>query len=340
MNKSEKALQEFDEYTKINEYLKNNFNKYLSLVCNELIDYYGKEYKDIITYRLYNTNFIFYVNETKPLFNSFSEFFDKSNLNDNYIIIKKQHKNISSLFKKLKNHEDNINDKNDDTEVLQIFNRKIYEKNNNKYTEKDNAEREIILSHLVKRNYICYLPIYLKEANTIEHNIITPLFIANDESLIHEIIHAVMNQDLLLINNEEVYSKTGLSVRKDAENLLEECITEIEAKRINKNLKDKGVELIDRYYPKKEFDCFYNRFIPFVEEFYNYFKDILIYSRITLNKSYLLEQIDRENYYDFMVNFAKCYRDYFDINDFYYFKDIFDKEIKKMKDSYLTLKLK
>ena len=341
MDKKEKFLQGFNEYKNIHEYFEENFNNFLNSVCEELVSYYGEEYKDIITYRLYNTNFVFYVNEAEPLFKSYIGFLDKGNLTDNYIIIKKQYKSITNLFKKVKNHVDNLNADDSNIEILRIFNRKIYEKNSNTYTEKDNAKRESTLSYLVKHNAICYLPIHLEEANVIEHNVLVPLFKTNDNDLIHEIIHAIMCQDLLLINGEEPYCKTGLSVRKDAEGLLEECITEIEAEKISKNLKDNGIELIEKYYPKKDNNpCFYNRFIPFIEEFYNYFKDTLIYSRITLNKSYLLEQIDRDNYYDFMVEFAKCYRDYFDNNDFHYYKNIFEKETKKMKDSYSVLRLK
>ena len=141
MDKKEKFLQGFNEYKNIHEYFEENFNNFLNSVCKELVSYYGEEYKDIITYRLYNTNFVFYVNEAEPLFKSYIGFLDKGNLTDNYIIIKKQYKSITNLFKKVKNHVDNLNADDSNIEILRIFNRKIYEKNSNTYTEKDNAKR-------------------------------------------------------------------------------------------------------------------------------------------------------------------------------------------------------
>ena len=334
MNKKSKECK---EYQKVQEHIELNFNSFLYSACEELIKYYGEEYRDIITHRLNNTNFVFYVKETEKLVGTLEEIFNKESLDEDYKIIKKQHKKVTKYIKK--NNE--LNSENEDVEVVKMVNRKAYDTSNENYNEFDKSFRENSLKDIVfKYGCSCYTPIYFEDTQKIEHDIIIPLFKADDEDLIHEMIHAIMSQDLLIINNNKTYHKTGLAIRRDAEDLLEEWITEIEAKRINKNLKDKGIELIDKFFPKRTSKTSYDIFIPFVQDFYDYFKDILIYSRITLNKNYLLEQIDRNNYYDFMLAIIECYRGYFESDDFYYYKLILEKETKKMKDSYSVLKLK
>ena len=345
MDTKEKLLQGFDEYKKIQEYFKENFDSFLSAVCEELIAYYGEEYRDIITYRLYNTNFIFYVKETESLVGILDKILDKENINERYKIIKKKHKQVTNYLKEVKKHVDDFNSKNDDLEVIKIVNRKIFDTSDKDYSEVDKATRETEINRLMfKFGNTCafFTPIYLSDSNMIEHDIIIPLFQCGDASIIHEMIHAIMSQDLLLIDGNTPYHKTGLAItiNRDAEELLEEWITELEAKRIDKNIKKKGIKLIDEFFPKKVSRCSYDTFIPFIEGFCDYFKDILTYSRITLDKCYLLEQIDRDNYYDFMVAIVDCYRSYFEEYDFYYHKKVFEEELEKMKSSYSVLKLK
>ena len=341
----EKFLLGFEEYKKIREYLQKNFEYFLDSACEEFIDYYGEKYKDIITYRLHNANYIFYVNEEEKLVDSLDKVFDRGNFNERYKIIKKQHKQVTDYLKGVKKHVDKFNSENQDFEIVKIVNRKVYDTSLDTYSDTDKAIREQEINHLLfKYGSSCafFTPIYLEDSKKIEHDIVIPLFKADDGTLIHEMIHAIMSQDLLLINENEPYLKTGISitVNRDSEELLEECITEIEANNISKRLKEKDISFIDKFFPKYTHSCFYDTFIPFVIDFYDYFKDILTYSRITLNKSHLLEQIDRNNYYDFMVAFAECYREYFSKDDFYYYKAKIGEEIDKMKDSYKVLKLK
>lgn len=341
----EKFLLGFEEYKKIREYLQKNFEYFLDSACEEFIDYYGEKYKDIITYRLHNANYIFYVNEEEKLVDSLDKVFDRGNFNERYKIIKKQHKQVTDYLKGVKKHVDEFNSENENFEIVKIVNRKVYDTSLDTYSDTDKAIREQEINHLIfKYGSSCafFTPIYLEDSKKIEHDIVIPLFKADDGTLIHEMIHAIMSQDLLLINENEPYLKTGISitVNRDSEELLEECITEIEATNISKGLQEKGVSFIDKFFPKYTHPCFYDHFIPFVKDFYYSFKDALTYARITLNKSYLLEQIDRNNYYDFMVAFTECFREYFSKDDFYYYKMKIDEEINKMKDSYKVLKLK
>lgn len=341
----EKFLLGFEEYKKIREYLQKNFEYFLDSACEEFIDYYGEKYKDIITYRLHNANYIFYVNEEEKLVDSLDKVFDRGNFNERYKIIKKQHKQVTDYLKGVKKHVDKFNSENENFEIVKIVNRKVYDTSLDTYSDTDKAIREQEINHLIfKYGSSCafFTPIYLEDSKKIEHDIVIPLFKADDGTLIHEMIHAIMSQDLLLINENEPYLKTGISitVNRDAEEKLEEWITEIESKRITKRMKEKGIELINCFFPKKVSTSSYDTFIPFVIDFYDYFKDILTYSRITLNKSHLLEQIDRNNYYDFMVAIVNCYKNYFEDYDFCYHKKVFEEETKKMKDSYKVLKLK
>lgn len=339
MNIKDKITKQLEDYKKIQEYLKDNFESFLSAVCEEFINYYGEEYRDIITYRLYNTNYVFYINELEPLMGTFGELSDKENLTENYKEIKSQYKSAAKLIKKVQGYCNRYNEKHKNSKIFVSADRKVYDTTKNTYDLIDKSIRENTLEYLIKGKDICFVPIYLENSNIVEHDVVVPLFKINDEDLIHEMIHAAMFQDLYIKNNKLGY-KSGLSIAKDSEELLEECITEIEANNISKRLKEKGISFIDKFFPKYTNSCFYDNFIPFVEDFYYSFKDALTYSRISLNKSYLLEQINRDNYYNFMVAFAECYREYFSKDDFYYYKNKIGEETKKMKDSYKVLKLK
>lgn len=336
MDSYEDFFKEENDLKEIQDYLKSNFDNFKSLVCNEFINYYGEQYRDEITYRLNNTNFIFYINEFKPLLGSIFDYFNKDNLKDRYVIIKDKYKQITNYYKRVEKEIDI----NSDLKAYKMINKIIFDTSNTVYNDKDKKQREFEIDDAIKEHEICYFPMYLEDSKTIEHAVVIPIFKANDCNLIHEMIHGIMSQDLLLKENNTLYSKTGLAIGMNSETLLEECLTEIDAQSISKILKEKGIEFIEKFYPKKCHRCNYNTYIPFFREFYEYFKDDLIYSRITLNKSHLLEQIDRENYYYFMVSIADCHRNYFDRNEFNYYKIIFDEHINKMKDNYKVLKLK
>lgn len=326
-------------YNEIQEYLKANFERFISSVCDEFINYYGDRYKEEITHRLNDTNYIFYVNESKPLLNSFLDHFNSDNLTDNYTIIKKQYKKISKYFKRRKRYVDYYNAKNYNPEIFAIVNRKMLDTSNTQYSKEDMLLRESVLDKIINLHEICYFPLYLDDSEKVEHNVIIPLFKADDEGIVHEMIHSIMSQDLLLINDNEPYSKTGLAIENNAEELLEECITEIEAQEISKALKEKGIEFINKFYPKKFNGCQYNTFIPFFKDFYDYFKDELIYARITLNKNYLLELLNRNEYYGFIAVVEDCHKNYFEKYDFMYYKQSIDLEVDKMKNNYKVKKL-
>lgn len=176
------------------------------------------------------------------------------------------------------------------------------------------------------------------EKDKIYKYILIPLF-ANDEDLIHEMIHAITYTPLYVDKEKEIYKgKSGLvTSNDDGEILLEETITELEAKKIYSSLIKNNKIFINKYSDELS-NCYYNNFINLILKFHKLFFNDITYSRITLNKNHLLNYIEKDLYQrltDFIGYYAE---DLYSISKKRYVP-LIDCTVDKMKENYKAKKL-
>ncbi len=286
------------------QYLTSNLDNFINLVIKAMIEYYGEEYSDEIVSRVKNTNFIFYVNPKYKLNNK--------KVKANYKYIKQYH---SRLCKEVKN-----------THNYQIYNQK--------------GIPSVAASFSISMNSISFVQMFNNELHSIEKVVSIPLFFTEDASVIHEMIHAIMSIPVGVIDNHFGYTlknKFGIcSIGDKKSEILEECLTEIEAQRIYQLLGN--TDFINKYFPNNKFDCFYNKFIPLVLDFYNKYKEELINARITLNNRGFIDMIGREKYEEF-THFLNDYYNNYDNSEYSFYKHVIDKCVTEMgKSKQLLLK--
>ena len=290
-----------DKYYEIRNYLSNNINDFKETVSEEFINYYGIEYKNEIISRLNDTNFVFYVNTNLRTFSSFP--FYKINCSKNsYNDIKKEFKIVKKEI--LKNNYDNA----------------IY----------SSDKRIFPLKEIIDSNRTC-LDCYNEITNKIEKVIYVPLFNGHDESLIHEMIHSIMTSPLCYtdIKGRKCVFKIGFTLcDSKMERLLEECLTEIDAKKIYKKVHNKYI-FLDKFYPLYKSECMYDKYIPFVIDFYNKYMVDINYSRFNLNKNHILSLIGKNNYDIFLSLINEYYSNSFPCGANYYINEV-KKLVKKM----------
>ncbi len=278
-------------FSSVQRYISNNFDSFKNEIIKELINYFGEEYKDIIVSRIEDTNFIFYI---EPRYNEFLKFNIKRK--DNYRKLKKEYYRLQREIR-IK-----------DLENGQVYNSK--------------SLGSVAYKSIAWNSKTCFTYMYCNGNNELKREIFIPLFYADDRAIIHEMIHSVMSSPLFLLdrNNSCVLKyKFGLCASDDSiTDLLEECITEIEAKRIYSNIKKKGISLIDCLYLYKSSLCFYDNFIPYIIEFYKLFKDDIINARITLNLRQLEHILGNEEYNNFLSLLKDFYDNYYDSEKSFY----------------------
>ncbi len=285
-------------YEELKNYVGNYFENFKSIATEEIVNYYGEQYRDQIVSRINNTSFAFYINYSRKL------------------KTKKDLLFISEYYKLIK-----------------------------KYMEKNNMSKEIYNSTgiifpmakiLIDDNTPDFSYCYNQDKKSVDKVIYIPLFFTNDEGIIHEMIHSCMSNPLLLIgdkNGRVVKCKNGINVLKhEGENLLEECLTQMDAHEIAKRLKAKNVSFINKYYPHNELICFYNQFIPYVSNFYDEFKEEIIDARLTLNIRGFIDSIGKDNYIRY-IDLIKDFLYNYNNTEKGYYKYFLDSELDKMKKS-------
>ena len=288
-----------NDYLKIKKYLEYNFNSFKDEVIKEFVNYYGEQYKDIIISRINNTNFIFYIN---PNYNEF--FIYNNNKNKK---LKKKYDKIQHIIK---------------TKSLnngQIFNSK-------------NLSSIAYLS-VLNNNGSCFIYMYSNSEKSLKKEIFIPVFYADDCAIIHEMIHSIMSTPLILEgqnNQKSLIYKFGICTSEnEGEVLLEECITELEAKIIYNRIKNKNISLIDNYYFLNNCNCFYDSFIPYISKFYYLFRKDINDSRITLNNRKFINDIGNNNYNKFIMFLKDFYDNMYDCDKSFY-KLFIDESINEM----------
>ncbi len=286
----------------IKEHIKTNFEAFKNAVISEMINYYGEEHKEEIVSRINDTNFVFYINPKKRKLIRINRDKRKDNFNE-----------IEANYKKLRK------EMKGDYELLN-------------YQNKKSPATNII----VKDNETCFLYMYNNGEKRTDRTIFIQLYSTNDEGIVHEMIHSVMSSALGEIETSSgkiLKYKTGLiTTNHKGEDLLEECMTQIEALIIYETIKAKGVSFIDEFYPNRNFECKYNLFIPSVAKFYRYFKDDLVDARMSLNLKDFINKIGIENYCK-LIQLLKEFHDNFFDCDRGIFKELINRVIENMSDN-------
>ncbi len=177
------------------------------------------------------------------------------------------------------------------------------------------------------------------DKNEVHKYILIPLF-ATDEDIIHEMIHAITYMPLYINNEKEIYKgKSGLAISNDdGEILLEETITELEAKKIYKSLTKNNNKVFINEYNDELSNCYYNNFINLILKFYKLFFNEITYSRITLNKNYLLNKLEKDLYERLTDLIGYYAEDLYSISKERYIP-LIDCTVDKMKENYIVKKL-
>ena len=289
-----------NEYDELKLYISNYFDLFKNAAINELINYYGEKYRDQIVSRVNSPSYIFYVNSHIS--------FGRNKL------LKAYYKSVKSVIESGKRDREMYNSS------------KIYLPGHKK---------------LMDGSETCFAYSYNDFKNRVDSAIYIQLFDNNDEGIIHEMIHASVGSPLCLASNgkkEELKYKNGLWVLDHiGEMKLEEWITQIEARIIEKRLKEKGVSFINKYYPYENYICNYNNFIPYVRDFYETYRNEITEARFTLNLGRFLHIIGKENYCEYIELTKGLFDNYYDCDRSFY-KYFLEKTLEKMnEESTLTL---
>ena len=270
----------------LSEKIKSNFTNSIPILIEAFVAYYGEEYRNFITEKIKNIEFIFYCDdkEKNPVFNITKP----ASVNFNQIkpIYSALVRNIREKTKRyilspglkstlLLNKEKVVFT----TADLQSFDPEEIRRLNENIRENNTLQQ----SRINGKNY--------------KQKIYIPLFFAGDKQLIHEIIHAI-KRNLIGTADGFTIDKMGLSVYED-DIFIDEIITDIEADKIYDIFKTYGHNIIEEYSLYEKITSFYDHFKILVANFYNNFKKQIIYAGITLNKNHLVETIGKDNYLEF-----------------------------------------
>ncbi len=285
-------------------YIRDNFEFFKNEVVKELIDYYGSKYRDLIISRIEDTNFIFYV---APHYSSFLI----SGLKK-----KRNYKELKEEFSKFKK----------DVKLNNLENNRLY---------KSKDKEEARYPYTINDGIICFSYKYNNNTDELCREIYIPVFYADDCSIIHEMIHSVMSAPLFLTEKDDEYFlqyKMGLSVSCDGmSDILEESLTEMDAKIIAKRIRKRKIYFIDKYCLFDRSKWFYDNFISYTTDFYKAFKDKINKARLTLNLRELKYWIGEEEYNEFINLIEDYYDNYYDCDGAFY-KFYINKSVAKMKE--------
>lgn len=301
--------------------IKTGFLQNKSILLESLIEYYGEEYREIITDRFNNTDFIFYIYE------HFNKYLKATKTKS-----KTEKKELKILQKKLETIKNSIRKMHSGT-----INRIIYSSDENGKYSKEALET---FNAIFYKNFVCMKAIF--EDDKYKRFVFIPLFFSNDGCLIHEAIHSITSQ-LLGIADEKIIEKWGLVAPEDfySDIFLEEATTEIETKKIYQIFKKNGGNFLDKCYPFDSYSSSYDFLLPFIENFYNSQRKDITSTRFSLNKNEILEICGREEYF----NFSKTLNDFYaefpneKSEDFYSYSSLLESQYKQMNE-HRTLQLK
>lgn len=292
-----------DNYDEIANYLNNSIDSYLDLVSQELIKYFSPDYKNEIISRIDSTNFIFFIKHFS------SDWYDSIHrrgriVKENYQTLRKEFINLKKV----------INNNDSYSPIIYNYKNEVASTLGSSQTIYDNTSTTIIFNNHYREIYI-------------------PLYLQSDEALIHEIIHSITGSVSI---NGEIH--VGLYNNKKSETRsIEEVITQYNAKKIYKRVKNK-ISLVDKYYPFDNVICLYDDYINVIKNFYLKYRREINYSRFTSDKDFIIKLFGKHNYFLLLQLIDEYYwkDNYFNGN--YYNKRI-SKTINDI-DSYARKRLK
>lgn len=267
--------------------LKNSMN----ILIESFVLYYGEKYRDIIEERIRNISFIFYCNYDKErefrLDEGMTFSLNFEYIKDLYSKLIKETKKESKSFKKYRGLNKIIFSTVD---LISFAEEELSDLN--LFLQKDRAIQESAgkqHSKIIDNKY--------------KSKIFIPFFFADDLMLIHEIVHAI-TRNLIgeSYKNKKIITCHKLGIElinmddKIDELIFEEIIADIEADNIFEIFNALGGKIMEEFYYKNKSISFYDKLKCLIYEFYNDFKKEIIYSRITLNKNYLLKIVGKVNF--------------------------------------------
>lgn len=265
-------------------------DKNKDILIESFIEYYGEEYRDVITSRFNEITFVYFIN-----WESFSSMIN------NVFLLLSDYNNIDK-YKDMRNfleYREITNDSFEDSFVGSSNEKLIKDEFIN-----DNDFR--IKKYLIKvfsignPNY-SNLP-YDKQVYRL---ISLPILLSTESYIIHEINHAITSSSVAVnLVKKELIEKTGLRVG-DEDITINELINERASREIYEIFKRRGGDMSAIHLNAPP--CEYTENLYLIDEFYNKFKKIIKESYITLNKNYLVQRVGKENYEELVKMINKYY---------------------------------
>ena len=288
---------EFEKYKLMLELqLNNDINKNKQKLINSFVDYYGEQYRELITEKFNSITFVYYISD-------FLIF---------YI--------LNKVSIKIEKGEDI--DFNDVLGLcLYLYKNGLY----NKHLTKDNfykqdpnllAKRMIgVSNNKVFDNYKLFIQILFiinrKEADSAyEYNLFSedkkelnpvislPIFSIDDEALIHEINHAICSRIISTGNDNNCVVQCGLNISNDSSTYkIMELVNDMQARKIYKIFKNKynGNILTNLAEDSIDIEAEYKKY-SIIKFLFKEFEEELKESCISGNLDILFDRLDYNNY--------------------------------------------
>ena len=243
--------------------LEKKYNEYYTKIINNNIDriidafciFYGQQYRFIITEKINSITFMWFRHKDLDIF-------------------------IKMLKRTLKNGRD-----------MEYF---LKYKNNEKIGSNKNISSFLTFElesslNSVSRLIAANVHFYNHLDNNFVETICFPIFIVNDNIMFHEINH-VVTKEILMCFNDKMIIKGGLNINN--ENVLfEELINEITSREICEIFNKNGGSIFDN---NIKIGSDYEILFPLINSFYNKYKELIKYAKISLNYNILFKYIDKE----------------------------------------------
>jgi len=266
----------------MSEEWENNFYKIyyknIIILIDAFVEYYGEQHRDYIGKTILDLPIRFMLNQ-ELLSN----------------IISKNNIEIRDLVNKLEKYFNILKRKIKLMKLLKIKNEDIeYEFVKACITEEVNKDSVLYYTYRETLRSHCCAAMYSNREEI--KGIILPLFFATNESLIHELNHALCTH---FINNE---CYAYIEAFKYIEPV--ELINEISALEITKIFEKKGGNLATYNH---KLHILYTKKLVFAEDFYNRFKDIIKEALITGKREILTNQLGEKNFEKYLSLVIKLY---------------------------------
>ncbi len=248
------------EYTKK---INGRFKKNKNIILDSFIEFYGEEYRSIITDRLNDISFLYYIND-------FTIFYLVDNLkNENNDKFKNIFFSIPYIVYLIKNglYKKDITQNN----FYELGINKIVGSSDDELLNDKELLKYSIAIALREDNESPY-EVNIPIDGDIKRIIALPIFSVDDEDLFHEINHAICSE--FVMKNGESIIKCGLNYSNDEKKYITEIINDITSLEIYNIFKSKCSNVIyDDNIMSDVFTDPYKNYQNLIKEFYELNKD-------------------------------------------------------------------